>query len=261
MRVNSVYNLLAFSDTPYPYVVSGIMGDKGMIPPFQVPAVAGAAPSMSWSVFNEDGTETIISSDKLRYDSSADKAFVTYMGTEAQGELCGPLHIKITIDGVIYYSEWFYLNSFTYKENYYKLEVWNSVSKPDVLYQTGYKQKVYFEAHVDAPELVENNEFITNLKDKNFLSKQSVKERLVFKLPNLPDSILVSLKGLNSHDNVKLTSLETGEVFVMEEIEFTSEVISSQFSEGTLSFLAAHGYSTGCDENIELTILDSNPIE
>lgn len=107
-------------------------------------------------------------------------------------------------------------------ERFAYLEFWNSSDMQDrnLLYQTGFKQRIYFEAHFDFPLPTIERDFAQNGNNENILRSSSTSERQPVDFYPVPDSIVLALASIGDHDNFQLVFTSDGTTQALSAVEF-----------------------------------------
>lgn len=133
-----------------------------------------------------------------------------------------------------------------------RIEWWNTKDMPSVLYQTGFRQKLWLRCWFARPQTVRQEEVIIDGHGKEFVtSSRQVKRYRVETLP-IHDAQLFALSLIRDHSNKQLINTETGEVFQMDNFTFASEPIGNAHSKGIIEFDVNENINTGHGTNYVL---------
>ena len=110
----------------------------------------------------------------------------------------------------------------TFGDRYAYLEFWNTKDMKDreLIYQTGFKQRIYFEAHYDFPIPAIERNFRQNGKNENILASSATAERLPVDFHPVPDAVLLALSSVADHDNYRIGFTADGSTQQLSAIEF-----------------------------------------
>jgi len=134
--------------------------------------------------------------------------------------------------------------------NYLKIEWWNDHDLGDVLYQDGYKNKIYLDVEVDKPEY--NVQIETDLNgDSSPITKFRRWEK-VYKFECwMQEDLVDAFSFMQIHDNIEVT-LQTGEVIEVAKhtmrVEPSWEEIGC-LAKSTVTFTENYTVAGNCDEN------------
>jgi hypothetical protein len=128
----------------------------------------------------------------------------------------------------------------------------------NVLYQNGYKQKIYLEGVMSYPEPLREEETEKNAFGVEVVVYSRTSEVVVFEALDVPDSLLFVLQTLKDHDTLKLLlipdDISSGEDYLYTETDFSVVEITSinqadeVFNRVTLKLEIYAVENVGCDD-------------
>lgn len=231
----------------------------GSVMPIQFPIPVAATSGWTWTLRGELASQAPTASFlTVKQTLDGTKAWVILDGYQSAIPAdCDTYYIQFTNStrGITYYSERFRYIDFTNKKKIYKLEFYNSTDVDGILYQTGYRQRIWLQNCVwDTPELIDNNENLTDGNAVEVLTFQSVQRRAVLAFPYLPDFWQGALHRIRMHDSVTLTKLQTNEPIVLNgnnpELAVDDQDIC--FKKGRLSWIESTQVLKGCETDYVL---------
>ena len=138
---------------------------------------------------------------------------------------------------------------------YLKIEWWNSSDLGDVLYQTGYKNKIYLDVEVERPDY--NVTIESDVNGDNREIPKFKKWEKVYKIPDMhmQEDLLDAFSFMQLHDNIEVT-LQTGETITVDQlrVEHEWEEVGC-LAKVTISFTEDYTITTACASNINTTCL------
>lgn len=137
----------------------------------------------------------------------------------------------------------------------HKLTFTNTNDKDNVLYQTGYVQKLYMETPspiFDVPDIDREvqNEVNGNGEIVRRFTRTVTRQR--FEVPDLPDYVLGFLSKCGDLDSVKLVENEWGQELTLEDVLFESRRQGPFLNVGIFRFESESEAFSGCQEDFEL---------
>lgn len=184
--------------------------------PFLVKIPKGSTKPTSFKLVDENGVETDLSNNIniLKAIDFDDFAYCYYNGQklifkhgviEEDLNLVGNYYVKLTIDGVDYFSEIMTLtkdikhNEFSNK--YVKIEFWDEKDIEPIRYRNDFKQIIYIDSfiHTSEPEVEEEAERDGNNNAIPTFSKLTIKQKIeIF----VPDFVKIALMTLQLHEEI-----------------------------------------------------------
>ncbi len=105
--------------------------------------------------------------------------------------------------------------------SYLKIEYWNSVDLGDVLFQTGWKGKIYLDVEVERPDYNTTIESDVNGENKEIPKFKKLEKVYKFECP-MQEDLVDAFKFIQLCDNIEIT-LQTGETVVVDQLRAEHE--------------------------------------
>lgn len=172
----------------------------------------------------------------------------TYEATWTSGDACNTLALAFVSEAVVKG-----LNVGNAPS--YRLDFTNGKDKDNVLYQTGYTQKLYIETPApifDAPEIEREvqNEVNGNGEITRRFTRTTNRQR--FEIPDLPDYVLGFLSKSGDLSSVKLVENEWGQELVLDNVLFESRRQGPFLNIGAFRFDSEQEAFSGCQDDFAL---------
>lgn len=145
------------------------------------------------------------------------------------------------------------------KEYWHYLEFWNDSDDFGILYERGYKQRVYFMANFDTA-VIEQEEVRDERPDgTSYLRSVLNKPRQQVVANSLPDYLIPVLSTAMSHDNIRLVRCKDGISYDLKEADFEpTDSENPVMFEGVISYISDVFYRSGARGTLNS---DGNDIE
>lgn len=132
------------------------------------------------------------------------------------------------------------------KEYWHYLEFWNDSDDFGILYERGYKQRVYFMANFDTA-IIEQEEIRDERPDgTSYLRSVVNKPRQQVVASALPDYLMPVLSTAMAHDNIKLVRCKDGISYNLDEADFEpTDSENPVLFEGVISYVSDVFYRSG----------------
>ena len=135
----------------------------------------------------------------------------------------------------------------------YILTLSNTSDYNDILYSLAWAQTAFVQCFFDFPEIERQQDIFINGEGEQVIESATTRERVRVVLPRIPDQWRLPLAALNDLDGVTLTSLSTGEVYALQEIDTGFEPSSDGYhTNAILRFRTQKNFRASCliDEDI-----------
>ena len=136
--------------------------------------------------------------------------------------------------------------------NYIKIEWTNSKDIGDLIYQNGFTNCLYFEAFLDYPEPVREEEILNNGFGAAEQKFSEVKQKCLFEIDAVSDDLFWSLFVIREHDTITITEYKEDQIRAITATEFLVSRIDRNdgcTSVARVEFTQLSLLKTGCLEN------------
>ncbi len=132
---------------------------------------------------------------------------------------------------------------------YLKIEYWNTTDLGDVLYQTGYKNRLYLDVEVERPDY--NTTIESDLNGDNQELPRFKKWEKVYKFRAwMQEDLLDAFTFMQLHDSIEIT-LQTGDTIYVDQLRVEYEWEEAGcLADVTVSFTEDYVVAGNCNENM-----------
>ena len=144
-----------------------------------------------------------------------------------------------------YFSEWIYI-----KTNWaHEITFTNASDIGQVMYQTGYTQKVYFDGYEDTPKTDITTGVEIGLNGLEVITSARQTEKRVLVGNGFLDSQLTALQRIGLHKTITINDKENAETHTVTRLDFTHEPQGDGANTGTFEFIVDTATVEGCGVN------------
>ena len=239
----------------------GLLASRTQLIPWQLRGQSGFVSSITVSLVNalDESMVTVITPDLEYIYQLGGGWWITYKGATISDTVddCGYYYLKVEAGFFgTFYSDVMQVINLQSKGEEGKLEWWSETDKAEVLYQTGYKQHVWFQPNPvwGIPEIKDSPEELRNGFGKLVDTFAITEERLQFDVASIPDYALHTLTGVGYNDNVKVSASMNGILkyeLTIEEVRFQHRKEGIALNTGTFSCIGRREIFTACQPNFQ----------
>jgi len=157
---------------------------------------------------------------------TGDGYFVYNGGVLNNSMPCGLHYLEITTDGGTYYSEWFdaedVYDMTTYSSKYLQMTFTNTYDLGDILYHTGFTQKVWFESETMEPSFPTDEEGSKDGRGRYIRTFARQVKKYLARTVTMPDYMVDVFNRMKLHDTITLMDL-VGDVNTVYNLEVEHE--------------------------------------
>jgi hypothetical protein len=176
--------------------------------------------------------------------------WVTYNGALNDILQCGFWYYRIEILGVTYYSEVLELVALDVLENYAMIESWNMTNKYGLLFQTGFRQRVYLAFVINRPEIENEKEQVTNSLGSTVVTFSKITLKKSVSFMEIPDYLMYALVTAASLSNNELTFGAYTDI--AKDCVWAFEQYGTELNTGILTYSNDTSSASGCEKNLEI---------
>jgi hypothetical protein len=176
--------------------------------------------------------------------------------TEAGNRLSTIYYLRFEVDDPCNGWVWFEYdqsNEYKYPE-FNTVQFWDDYDTDDVVYQFGWKQKIYLPiTYPDFPEPIREEELRPGANAVEVVSSSNTKEAIRFETPRIPDFWVTLLSIIKDADNIRITRAQDGDEYTPLEFGFSSrEEVNDLESVGVFEYVREVFENTGPDSDKDL---------
>lgn len=255
MRQVNSGNILPFykydalkSETLFNAPTSHFVGGDVRLLPFQL-ILPYPVNNIDFDLFNQSGVMVApLTMTNVEDTDATIKIYTFFALTSLSLTNCAKYQVRVkdsTLTTYDYFSEWIYIKTSWAHE----ITFTNTSDIGQVMYQTGYTQKVYFDGNEDTPKTDITTAVEIGLNGLEVITSARQTEKRVLVGSGFLDSQLTALQRIGLHKTITVNDKVNAETHTVTRLDFTHEPQGDGANTGTFEFIVDTATVEGCGVN------------